>query len=714
MAVPWQGSLRIGLCVSIDDEPQARSLELREVVDWLDSEPFLTGSAPALLADLAAYSGTPAGVILSSLCPVGLQDELLHEIRLVEGAESGDLPAGVWLLADALDAARLEQLRQNGLIHERAGLVPRRQSRLVAVAEDGSSLTGAARENQRLAFERLLDGSFASAAELARSAGVPVSAARALVSKGLAGYRDLPAEPPELPLPAAADVPLEASSVTVPDAARVHVVGGVRRERLAALLPLLLDDIAQGRTPLLLAPELAWLNEAVSLLQLELPVLLLTGDLSDAARQRIWQEAADGPAVLLAGTYLALLAPVRRPGRIVLLEAGSSSYKLPAGARLFIPEVARRLTMLESRPLLLTDASESAEMRASDGLLVRLPYRQQRLFVSNMNLVHGWPLGTDLVGVLKQVQERERQALLLSSRRGFSGALACTSCGHQFMCPHCDLTLRFYQSDRLLRCHQCNHQERVPRLCPACAEPELTPTRAAGTQWIAEAVERLLPGFPVLRHDADRQDDVSGLRAGEPGVLVATTAALRQPPLPAVSLIGLTLLDSHTGATDFRAEEDTLRLLLQLPELSARARPLVLVQTFNPGYKALTALKAADVEEAVAGFTGELTQRRKAFGYPPFQQLAKIQLSARQRGSAELAAGKLVEILKAAGATAGEVMGPAPAPVARVRGQFVQLVFVRAASEERFRELLTLVPRTLASARIRLDVDPRDVTLFVE
>jgi primosomal protein N' (replication factor Y) len=714
VAVPWQGSLRIGLCVSIDEAPAVQSLELREVVDWLDDEPFLTASAPALLVELAAYSGTPAGPVLSSLCPLGFQDDLLHEVRLAEGVEWGELSSTVWLPAGGLEMSELEHLRQQGLIHERASLVPRTQSRLVAVAADAGSLKGAARANQRIALEHLIDSPSASAAELARSADVPVSSVSALVRKGLAEYRDLPAEPAELPLPPAADAPLAPTGVSVPAAARVHVVGGLRRERLAAVLPLLREEIRQGRTPLLLAPELAWLNEAVSFLQLELPVLLLTGDLPDAARQRIWQEVADETPVLLAGTYLALLAPVRNPGLIVLLEAGSSSYKLPAGARLFIPEAARRLAALEGRNLLLTDVSETAEMRVSDGELVQLPYRQQRVFASNMNSVNGWPLGTDLVGVLRQVQQRERQALLLSSRRGFSGALSCSACGHQCMCPHCDLTLRYYQSDRLLRCHQCNHQTGVPRLCPSCAEEGLRPTRAAGTQWVAEAVQRVLPGFPVLRLDSDRQDDLAGLQAGEPGVLVATTAVLRLPPLPAVSLVGLTLLDSHTAATDFRAEEDTLRLLLQLPELSVRSRPLVLVQTFNPGHKALQALRADDVEASVASFTGELTDRRKAFGYPPFQLLAKVQLSARQPGSAELAAERLVEILKSAGATDPEVMGPAPAPVARVRGQFVQLVYVRAADGERFRELLTLIPRTIASARIKLDVDPRDVTLYVE
>jgi primosomal protein N' (replication factor Y) len=500
----------------------------------------------------------------------------------------------------------------------------------------------------------------------------------------------------------------------VPQDDRVHVVGGVRSERLAAVLPLLLEDIRQGRSPLLLAPELAWLHEAVALLQQELPVLLLTGELSDAARQRVWQEAAEGPPVLLAGTYLALLAPLRNPGTVVVLEAGSASYKLPAGARLFIPEVARRLAEAEERPLLLTDVSETAEMRVSAGQLVQLPYRQQRFHVSNMNAAHGWPLGTDLVTVLKQVQQRERQALLLSSRRGFSGALTCGDCSAQLMCPHCDLALRYYHKDRLLRCHQCNHQTGIPPSCPSCRGSELRPARAAGTQWVAEAVGRALPGFPVFRLDGDRQDDLSSLYAGDPGVLVSTTAALRLPPLPTAALVGITLLDSHTAAADYRASEDTLRLLLQLPELSARTRPLVLVQTFSPGHEALAVLQADDVESAVSAFTGELTQRRRAFGYPPFQQLAKVQLSARQSTTAELAAEKLVETLRAAGASEAEVMGPAPAPVARVRGQFVQLVYLRAESETRFRQLLTLVPRSIASARIRLDVDPRDVALYLE
>lgn len=714
VVVPWQGSVRIGLCLSIDEGRSAQSFDLREVISWLDDEPFLTAAAPALLHDLAGYSGTPAGVVLASLSPHGFHDELIHEIRVVPGARGTDLEGDAWLPADMVTAERLDHLRQHGQIFERASVAPRLESRLVALsADDYSSLQGAPQANQRIALELLQGESFPSAAELARTADVPVSAVRALVRKGLAAYHDLAAPPPDLPLPEPSAEPLPDTLVTIPAAKRVTLIGGVRLERLAALLPLLRRELRQGLTPLILAPELAWLDEAAAALQHELPVVRLAGALPDAARERIWQEVRTGPPVVLLGTYLALLAPLRQPGSLIVLEAGSSSYKQPSGARLFIPGVATRLAALEQRPLLFADVCETAEMHAAETTRVQLPYRKQRLFVSDMNQSSGWPLGTDLVQVLRQVRERERQALILSPRRGFSGALTCSSCQQQCMCPHCDLPLRYHQRDRILRCHQCNHHRAVPGACPDCGGT-LKPTRAAGTQWISEAAQGVLPDFPVYRFDSDRQDDLTPLRQGRPGVLVATTSALRQPPLPDVSLVVLALLDSHTAAADFRAEEDTLRLLLQLPEVTRRARPLTLVQTFSPTHRALEVLQATDPEEAISVFISEIVSRRKAFGYPPHSHLAKIQITARQQGTAELAAERLVDTLRSAGVTEAEVLGPAPAPVARVRGQYLQLAYVRAESEQRFRELLQLVPRNLAGARVRLDADPRDVTLLVD
>ncbi|HEX7003227.1 MAG TPA: primosomal protein N' [Trueperaceae bacterium] len=719
VAAPWQGGVRIGLVVGLEELSAGQLTDYREIISWLDREPFVAQAAPGLLLELARSSGAPAGVVLASLLPLGLREELVHEVSAVEGAQSPGLVTGEWVAAGILDAAELDLYRRQGMVRERVRQRERTVSRLVAAREPDEGLVGKAQANQLAALERLLDlESAASAADLARDAEVPVSAVRALVKKGYAEYRDLPAPPVALAPPPVAQPALEERGDTLPECPVVLISGGVRRQRLEALLPSLLADIEAGHSVLVLAPEGAFLSATASQLASRLPVLQLSGEASDEQRNRIWEEAASGAPVVLVGTYTALLAPLQRVGRIVVIEAGSGTYKLAAGPRLFIPDAARRLAARREVQLVLTDALPSPEMLvwAQDGeeSRVRLPTPRQRLHVSDLNGASGWPVGSELTLVLRQVQERGRQAVLLAPRRGFSAAMSCSDCGHTLMCPNCDLALRYHRSSGRLRCHQCGYHAEVPSHCPNCGGSELAPGRAAGTEWVAGAVSRLLPGMAVLRLDSDRQDDLSGLRAGEPGVLVATTAVFRIPPLPRVSLVGVTLFDTHLSLSDFRAAEESMRLLLQLPELAPEGRPLVVVQTFQPEHEALDALADEEPEAAVEAYLERLVERRKRFSYPPFGQLAKVQVSARDRSAAEREALRLAGSLRSAGATEEEVLGPVPAPVTRVRGQYSFLIYLRSGSEERFGELLQGVSRSSSSVRVRLDVDPRDVSEFLE
>ena len=715
VVVPWQGGLRTGICTGVSESRTGDGLDLKELVGWLDEGPFFTPGAVELFAELAGYSGAPEGLILAAFALSGLDEALVHEVQLLhESLLASGLTAGTWQASTDVPVEVLEILRAEGLISERVRVAPRLESQLVATAPDTTGLGDAARAaNQRQALELLLKGPQPSAAELARAAGVPASSVRSLVSKGLAEYRDVPAPEPVLELPQAS-VELRQPSLDLPDSGWFNLTGGLRRERLAELRPLLERELSQGRSPLLLAPELTYLHEAVSALAPHVPLLMLSGDLNDAQRAHVFKLAAGAEPMVLAGTAPALLLKARQPGSIIMLESASSSWKQLSGARLFIPEAARRLARIESRRLIETEVTENAELRASGTALVQLPAVEQRLHVTDLNSASSWPLDADLVRVLGQVQERGRQALILSSRRGFSGALSCAACGNTIGCPNCDLPLRYHQKENVLRCHQCNHARQVPQACPDCGQDELQPSRAAGTQWLATAVSRMLPELPVIRYDTDVREDPEALLAGEPGVLIATTAALRLPPLPNVSLIAVSLFDAHMSLSDFRAAEATLRLMLQLPELTTRQRPLVLLQSFQPDHPVLQVLQSDDLQAALAEFVGETVDRREAFAYPPFAELARIEITARDQPTSERAARRLHGALLASGAEEDELLGPVPAGVARVRGRFVWQLLLRCRDATRFRSLLREIPGSQDGARIRVDVDPRDVSLQLE
>lgn len=716
VVVPWQGSLRVGLCTGLTDAGSGAGLDLRELVCWLDDDPFFADGATELFSELAAITAAPPGLILEAFAFSGFQPDLVHEIRLGQPSElAPDLVAGEWQPAGIVPLEVLERLRQEGLVDERAREAQRLVSRLTAVADDPDAAgSDARRANQRTALAQLLRGPAESAAALARTAGVPVSSVRTLINRGLARFEDVPAPAPRLPEPDPSP-PLRPASLSLPAEGPFSLTGGLRRDRLAELAPLLRDELAAGRSPLVLVPELAVLTETAALLAASFPVLQVSGELDDAARAHTVQLAATAEKpVVIVGTWPALLLRTSSPGCIVVLESASPSFKLLSGARLFVPEAARRLAAVTDRRLIETEVTGNAELNAVYATRLQLPLIGQRLHVTDLTDASSWPLDADLVRVLRQVQERGRQALLLSSRRGFSGALSCHDCGTPVPCPNCDLPLRYHQSGPLLRCHQCNHERSVPPRCPECGSEQLEPNRAAGTQWLASGVRRLLPGFPVLRYDSDVREDPAALYAGEPGVLVATTAALRLPPLPNVSLIAVTLFDAHLSLSDFRAGEATLRLMLQLPELTERGRPLVLIQTFQPDHPVLRTLLADDRDKALEDFTSSTLERRQAFGYPPFAQLARVEISARDRAAAEREAIRLRGALLAAGASDSEVLGPTPAGVARVRGRYVWQLVLRSSDPGRFSEMLQGVPAGQQGARFRVDVDPREVSLQLE
>jgi primosomal protein N' (replication factor Y) (superfamily II helicase) len=741
VAVPWQHGLRIGIVIAIEEVKAAKVLELKELVAALDDKPFLLESRIKLLQRLATHTCSPLGQVLASLLPSGLNEDIKHEVRAVAGADV-DLSPDHWTDAATLKAAHLDFYRRQGLIREQVSFIQLRVRILKPARGLDEALKKKSQANQKRALEWLLEiEHIESGAELARQADVPESAVRALIKKGYIVYEEIIAPPPALPTyDRQGDKETrrrgdKAGTKSVEDTRRqgervqslpktqedgspsalfsnfpvslAAISGGTRHSRLEALLPRLQAELKANRSVLVLVPEQAYLVETASYLQSVIPVQTLSGELSHVQRQRLWQEVQVQPLVLI-GTYLALLAPLENLGCVVVLEEGNSSYKLQAGPRLVISLSAQMLAEEIQVPYLVTESLPTVEtlQRVSAKDHVQLLQPEQRWHVADLAAGNSYPLSNDLIRVLKQVEERKRQAILLAPRRGFSAAFGCSTCHWLAMCPNCDLPLRYHKQEVALRCHQCGFRDTPPNFCPKCAATTLGATRGAGTQWIVTEIKKHI-GLPLYRFDADQRDNLLPLQEGEAGVVVGTTALLRQPPLPNVSLVVMTLLDTLLTFSDFRAEEEAMRLLLQLAELTHSRRPLVLLQTFQTEHPMLTALTTGEL----AGFLARMLERRKRFNYPPFSSMAKIQVSAKNESIASeeaSAIGKLLERQQV------DVLGPSPAPVTRLKGLYNYQLFVRAKAGESFQTLLRPALEYQGRARVRVDIDPKDIGAFLE
>ncbi|WP_425148237.1 replication restart helicase PriA [Deinococcus sp.] len=566
-----------------------------------------------------------------------------------------------------------------------------------------------------------LRGPFASQAAWAEAAGVPPSAVARLLASGWAESVQVPAVRPELP-PAASSVP-RAGNDTLPQEAVWRLHGGRSAERFARLAPRLRRLLRLGRGVTVVAPDGATLRgawEELSGLAQEVGTraVCFSGTLNEVQREQAWALVQSGEAGLVIGSALALCAPHPDLGLVVLLEEASDAHKLLSGSRAFVPDLALRMAAAESIPLALIGCVPAAESLVYPGEVLTAP--RQRLHVVDyanppeqaelgpLSSPHlrpgdlGYPISHDLGKVLRQVAERGRQAALLAPRRGYSALLRCTSCQHTPGCPNCDVALRFHQERRALHCHQCGYETGIPDRCDVCGDP-MWQARGPGTEWIVQEVKKLLPGFPVYRHDRDHQDDLSALSAGAAGVVVGTQALLSLACPPNLALIGVTLADTWLNISDFRAGERYHRLLRQLLGWHPQRAPLTVVQTFQAQHPALECV----LQNRDAGYYPALEARaRQDLGYPPHRLLTHIEVAARDRQKAAQAAQEVADTLHGAGASGPELLGPAPSPLARVRGVYPYQLLLRTRSEERLDVLLSSLDRRF-SARVRVDLSPR-------
>ena len=724
--VPWQGGLRIALVAAVYEVSHAEALELREVAAFLDREPWLSAAARSMIARQATRSAAPVGLALATMVPLGLDQAIEHELRRSEGISADAFHEHAaalrdldWLDAERFDNELVTLWREHGLIEERARIRPRRQRMLVATRPVDVELAGRQRASQRRALEWLAEhGPSASAAELARASDVPMGAARALVAKGYAAYDELelPDAPPPWVVAEAASPPRPAHDRFDGSGDRCLFHGGRSAQRLGALRALVEATVAEQHQALVVVPEAASIESVAASLALSVPTLALRADQPAQVRAAAWREAALGTPAAFVGTYPALAAPLSRLAHVHVWDAASPSYKLLFGTRSVVSRDAEALAEAARASLTWYDVLATAELRALPPRRVEgLAYPPPRLVASDLRDSTTWPLGSDLIRVLRQVAERERQALVVVPRRGFAAGLACRSCGSPVMCPHCDLPLRWHAQRARLRCHQCGHARPAPDTCPECGGPELEPLPGAGTEWVKREVERVVRPLGVWQVDADHRPDLAPLFAGESGVVVGTSSVLRLPALPVLSLVAFTLGDALYSHEDFRAEELALRSLLQAADLGGERRPLLLVQTFQSEHPLYRTLREPDLDTAVARFTEATRSRRQRYGYPPSARWARVQFAHRDRARAEAAAREAAERFRTAGLPEEALLGPVATGVARLRDRYSVHLFLRSADESNLAEALQHLDRRPGDGvQVRVDVDPYDVGMWLD
>ncbi len=720
--LPWQGGTRVGVVIEITEEPRAQlTRELREVIAVLDDEAIFDATGTATLQAIALKTFAPEGIVLGDFLPWGQEPEFIHSLQLVSGVETKDLPKGTTDLKEISEAknhdpALLDFLRGQGLLVEHAELIKPSREILRATNNDFTNIK--LTEKQHSAYECLQKyGQFESAAEWARAAQVSSGVVIKLIALGAAKAvrQTLPQELPEFPATEKPNLTTSGFAELNQNTNVLRLHGGRNSERHAALAQLIANT--DGGV-LYIAPDRATLERAWKELGGVQKSAMLDFGLNARLRENIWRAASRQEINVLFGTPMALLAPIQNLKLIVVEEEGSEAYKLQAGCRVFVPDACELRAVNAGAKIIFTGSAPAVETLQHPGLV--LPPPRARLHIINYQEAvanEGWPLSNTLKRLLRQVETRGRQAVIVAPRRGYSAVLRCRDCGWIPYCPNCDVPLRYHAETRRIECHQCGHSESPPRTCPNCAGNVFAP-RGPGSQWIQSELKPLLPSMPILRFDKDKRDDLTKIFAGEPGIIVGTTAILSQPAPPELALIALSFADSFTSHPDFRVNANYHSLLRQLVEWHPKRAPLLVVQTFQAEHPALTSLLR---QEDAATYPQTELASREALHYPPFVHLAQVQVAARKQDDAARIAKEFAALIRDAGMRSDnnsepndhEILGPAPAPIARIKGLYAQNILIRAANEERLRQLLAPVRRG-RDARVRVDVNPRRLGELLE
>lgn len=729
--VPWQTGVRVGMVLAVVEGSLERSLSSKDTIAVLDENPILDASTCAALLEIAAQNLVFEGLVWQDFMPFGLEPNFKHSVQLVQGIDTSTLPEKSELLlspqnATNLDPNLLEFLRAQGLLLESVTL--ERESReLIRAVTTPESLT----PKQNTALEVLKkQSSFPSLKQWADSAQVSTGVVTKLLEMG-AAKRELEPLPLRLPdfgqsqaVPKTRSIEQEyANLLELEIHTRLH--GGKSRERFAVLAELLRRAVKRGQSVLYLAPDHQRLTRAYSALGGIAKSAQMHGQLRPLEREAVWQHCVSGSISLLFGTYLALCAPMKNLGLIILEDEFSDAYKLHGGSRVFVPDAAQILAQSAGIRLLFTGSVPAAESLALHGVVLRPP--KARLHLVDFSaapkapeigpLVHqpfakdSFPLSTDLKRLLRQISERRRQAVVIAPRRGYSAVVRCNDCGWVPFCPHCDVPLKYHAAARRLECHQCGYGSAPPARCPTCEGMVLSP-RGPGSEWIERELKAFMPQSKIYRFDRDHKDDTTALYAGESGVLVGTTAVLNLPPPPDLALVALSFADTMHSSPDFRAGERFHALLRRLLEWHPSRAPLLLVQTFDGRHKALQQIIQ---HQSADSFAKSELESRETFLYPPFALLAQVQVSARREHDSEIAASKIGGLIRDRGAVSIELLGPAPASIARQKGLFVFQLLVRASTAQRLAHLLEPARAFRASGvRVRVEMNPRQLTDLLE
>jgi primosomal protein N' (replication factor Y) len=732
----------LGVVLAISEREPPPGAQIKPIHAIIDAEPILPRELLNFLQELSAYYFAPIGEVLRIALPA------LEREQVKAMSAQGELPA----------MTRVKQVGGKKILFARP--------------TDAIEAPGKLRGQAAAVLALLRANGEQPVAHLAKQFSTARTVIKKLADLGLVETEEREAprdpffavaeardEPPELneaqaeaasrivaSLEAIEDRPAEGKAVEGKPPTSFLLFGVTGSGKTEVYLRAIEACLARGRGALVMVPEIALTPQLVARFRARFgdELAVLHSALSDADRHAMWSSLRQGRVRVAIGARSALFAPVPDLGLIIVDEEHDSSFKQEEGVRYHARDMALLRAYRARAVAVLGSATPSLEsvMLARKGRLeeLRLPERAHReatlpaVTLVDIRRIGAGPTGSRLVSIplhraLEATLAAGEQAILFLNRRGFAPSVVCDTCGAVETCRACSVALTYHRGRMRapeseeevlrggrLRCHYCDFEGPLPEGCSGCGSVALM-LEGLGTERLEAIVGEAFPSARIARLDRDvanaskSQSILDRMRAGEIDILVGTQMVTKGHDLPNVTLVGVVNADAALSLPDFRAAERGFQLLVQVAGRAGRRdRPgRVLIQTRAPDHPAVAFASKHDV----LGFLERELMDRCEVGYPPFTRLGLVRIDAADEDLARSTAAKIARDVKASPEVRAKrvvVLGPAAAPIARLRGRFRFRVLLRAEERGPLRIALAIAARARDEAdrraRVVIDVDP--------
>jgi primosomal protein N' (replication factor Y) len=704
-----------GFVVGEAEAPEAGA-RIKPLVAVLDRQPLFARELFQFLVSAADYYLHPLGEVLRAAAP-------------------------------ALAAQSITELRDDGFLAASETLPGRRVAMLKVayVRSLVSTLPERLGASQARVMARVLERGEVVLAELRADAKNPRSVVRALAAKQLVALeeREVPSDRffadaidrDQAPTPNPAQAAAIAALIARLGQGGGFLLHGITGSgKTEVYLRVIAEARARGLGALMLVPEIALTPQLVARFRARFgdEIAVLHSELGERERDLAWRALRTGQVSLAIGARSALFAPIERLGVLIVDEEHDGSFKQEEGFRYHARDMALLRAHRAGALCVLGSATpslESYQLAQNERLhYLSLPERATAQALPPIELVdlkreRGGPtsayyLSSPLVAALRDSLVRKEQAILFLNRRGFAPSMRCEGCSELLECPACSVTLTKHRRAQLLRCHYCDFSMPAASACPrpGCGSRQLTEL-GLGTERLEAELSAVFPEARVARLDRDTAaaDGVGiamdKLKRGEIDIMVGTQMVTKGHDIPSVTVVGVILADQSLGFPDFRAPERTFQLLTQVAGRAGRGeRPgRVFFQTFQPLHYAIVHAQTHDY----LGFCREELHARREHGFPPFARLAAVRVDAGAEDQARRIANELAALAKQQPGVRDrsvDVLGPAPAPIERLRGRYRYRFLLRAKERAALRVVASVLARRidegLNPARASIDIDP--------